>query len=195
VLNVPNNYLFLNNGSGLYSTVVIGDSSNEYRNSSVTLDFIDNSSAEISIGKSLLDFDNVSKIQVVDTSGIAVHAKQPTIHITNGNLSLEELYSRGQLYDRTGALGDDLKVLGNMTLSLYMSDSYTLADQIFIDGFTQRVPLYEYDEAISFLSYSAFSQLFGIPPFVLGIFSAPFLLSAILLVYDRLKISNKRRSS
>jgi hypothetical protein len=63
------------------------------------------------------------------------------MEIVNGHVIVGELRSRGQIYEETGALGDDLKVVGNISLSLYLSDSYTLARHISIDGSIQRIPV------------------------------------------------------
>jgi hypothetical protein len=70
-----------------------------------------------------------------------IDTRQPTMEIVNGHVIVGELRSRGQLYEETGALGDDLKVVGNISLSLYLSDSYTLARHISIDGSIQRIPV------------------------------------------------------
>lgn len=179
----------LKSGRGLYSTLAIGNNSDDNYRSSFNLTFIDNASVQVSTPTSSNNFGNVSSIQVVDRNPLEIDMRQPTIDIVNGNIILEELYPRGQLYEKTGALGDDLKVEGNISLSLYMSDSYTLARQLSIDGVVQRIPpLSEYDEVKSFISNTALFKLSNIPVTVLGILAVPFLIAAVLLIVDRPKM-------
>ena len=139
VLHTTDN-LFLANGRGLYTTILIGNARNGNDNSLINLNFADSASADITTHDSTQHFSNVSSIQINDGNAIEVDTREPELDIIKGNLTFGEIYPRGQLYEKTGAVGEDLNVLGNISLSLYLSDSYSLARHVSIDGFINRIP-------------------------------------------------------
>jgi hypothetical protein len=178
----PNTNISLANGKGLYSDLTLSSSNH----SSLDLFFINNATVTAGIydDKSEMRFNNVSNIYILNEEPIHVYARQPSLDIVNGNVTMKGLYVAKQLYAKTGVAGQDLKISGNVSLSIYMSDAYTLASNLSIEGSTERVsPLSRYNEMGSFPLSISLSKLYSTPELVRLLSVIPFLIAIVFLIY------------
>ncbi len=185
------NYISLTNGVGLYSGLVLGKANNS---NSMKLSF-NGGVAKIRIiatdssREKSFDFNNVSNIHIVSNEQpIYIYARQPTININNGDVAFTELHSQ-PFYLESTALGHMLRILGNVHLSIFMSDTYTLLHEISINNSSKLTAptVKPYNEMTSFLPQISLSKVHSVPLLVIGLLLIPFLISVIFLLYSRVK--------
>ncbi len=183
VLNTNN--LFLGTGRGLYANVIIG--ANEGSNySSVNISIPDKMETEIfatSDKGELLHISNVSKVELTHTQPIQMYVKQPMIDINSGNITLNELYPL-ELYARGQAVNKNLKIEGNATLSVIMSDSFTFLNNLTVDGNAQRTEEIA-TPSVPMVPFFSVSKLYSLPPLVRILLIIPFLLAAVFVLFGR----------
>lgn len=135
-------------------------------------------------------FYNVSNISIAIYNPLEVIVRQPAITITNGQLMLNRLYAESdELYRKLGLSPADLNVLGNMSISISMADSYILAKLNTSGAIMNRVPaLPQPNELAPFFPNFNFNKIRLIPPLVLLISLLPFLIGIVFLFYSHTKI-------
>ena len=88
------------------------------------------------------------------------------------------------LFARTGVEGQALRVTGNTSMTMWMSDHYTLLDNLSVNGLLQRIPpLSQFDEVASMLQFpEVLSNLYSVSPLVKILTLIPFLIVAVVFL-------------
>jgi hypothetical protein len=145
--------LTLGNGNGFYASLKFGDDATitpENNSTCVTVSTADGDTTQ---------FANIKTITINDNDVMTLCVRQPTISV-RGLIAFKELYSTGGLYQKTQTQGQDLNVIGDVKLTVYLSDTYTWVSALDVSGSLERIPpLLAYDE-LSSLSQAAFWGLF-----------------------------------
>ncbi|PWU78938.1 MAG: hypothetical protein DLM72_20045 [Candidatus Nitrosopolaris wilkensis] len=176
----------LANGKGLYSNLTFSSSDYNSNNVGLHLSFANNKRSTTTITAVLNDgrsfhFQNVSAAQIMNEGPIQIYARQPVVNISNGDVTLNELYF-GQIS------GNDLKVSGNLSLSPFMSDVYTFLSEISMHGISQLVmPVSHYNEITSLSMHFSLQKLYSLPEFVRFLVLIPFLITFVFLLSIRPK--------
>ena len=106
-MNARHSYMSITDGKGLYSKIYLNSLVDDSR---FDLFFEDNATVKASDADQSFRFENVSGISSTGKNqNMNLLLRQPTIKIVDGDLTIKELHSTGQLYEETGSLGDDLK--------------------------------------------------------------------------------------
>jgi hypothetical protein len=183
------NNISLTNGRGLYADLTLG-------NGIVDLSFLGKGSTTItgstrtggiSSDKSF-HLDNVRNLSIMTKEPIHIFLRQPIIKIKNGNITFKELHTK-PFYKEASALGYNLRIIGNVFFTVFMSDSYTLTSDFSATNYTQWLPphpIYN-DFAHSLSSYSSLSKHYSSLLVAIGLLSVPFLIATIFLVFGRPK--------
>lgn len=112
----------------------------------------------------IYELDNVRWMRLEDES-IILLMRQPWIK-AQGTVKFKELYSTGTLYQRSRAYGQDLEVEGNIETAIYLSDTYTWAEELEATGtFKRTPPIIAYDELTS-LPHALFRSIILAPIFL-----------------------------
>ncbi len=199
--NGVNSKISMDRGTGLYTALklsngvdqpLINSSSSIPQSFSVSL--VNNgtlSASSYSSSQKTQLFHNVSSIYITSSDPLEVVVRQPTVRISDGEVTLNRLYAESDhLYRKIGASLVDLKVLGNVSMLIIMADRYAMAKLDTTDGIIKRVPpLPQYDELNSFLLNFPIAKVYSIAPLILLFYSLPFLLGIIFLIYSPRKIS------
>ena len=134
-ITINSSNMTLSNGEGFYSYL--------YFDRQVSLNSL-NDSLSVSViednGKENARINEVKTITINDEKSIKLLARQPTITI-QGQIIFSELYSSGDLYQKTQTRGQDLTVTGLTKLEIYLSDTYSWANSINASGTFERSPL------------------------------------------------------
>ncbi len=158
-------------GSGLYSKIILDNSINLLfsKNATVTVTSIDDTS---------LHFENVSRISITNEQPIEVIVRQPNIQI-NGNTTLYKPIS-SKLYSIISENAQSLNVLGEVKLSMFMSDTFNFARTIDVKGQTERSPPM-IDKDFNLSPPLNISENMNISPILIPFLLIPFLIAAVLL--------------
>ena len=109
--------------------------------------------------------DSVKIIEINYANSINLVARQPKISV-QGKTIFTELYSTGELFQKTQAYGQDLTVMGTTKFTIYLSDTYSWASSLDASGIVERSPpLLRYNE-LSSLPYAIFWVLILFPVFL-----------------------------
>lgn len=197
-LRSSDNLISLRDGSGLYANLSLTTPTNDpkfpyYNQQHVKFFFLANSKsktrgiyAEISPNirnpeyRRSFTFDNVSDISISNRQPItSIYARDPIMNINHGNTTFRELYYNG-------LAGRDVNLLGNVGLSVLMSDSYTMLSHLSLDG-TMKIepPLSQYNELASFVPPFSVSKLYSLPVFERVLIIIPVAIAAILVYYTQ----------
>ena len=168
------------NGNGLYSKIILDNS--------IHLEFIKNAIVSLSDDKQSLHFEKVSNIMISNKGPINVIVRQPTIHI-DGSSTLSYPTS-ALLYSLIRDNAESLNVIGNVTLTLFMSDTLNYATNVKIEGQTERYPPLLDKDYFSSLTLS-FSEPFDLNVILIPFLLIPFIIVAILLGYNPKKKMNQ----
>jgi len=170
------NHIFLANGRGLYGNLELGNSLEIFFENNATLQTRSNNNKSY-------HFDSVSNIIIQNNSPIHVYAWQPEI-----NVSGETIFNQlnGKILANTITSDQDLEVLGNVSSTLFMSDTETYSNNISVSGYVQQVPSpSQYDEIGSVLQTYSHFRFQSIPVLVVGLLLVPFLVAAILHLFGK----------
>jgi hypothetical protein len=108
---------------------------------------------------------NVLGIKIKSENIIEIYAREPLIK-AYGDISFKELYASGEMFGAQNLYGQDLVVKGEVLMEIYISDVYTLVNNLSVKGLFQRnPPLIIYDESSSLLQ-SVLLCIFLLPVFV-----------------------------
>lgn len=180
--------ILIGDGTGIYTRLVFSNDNIKDKNKSLSnllhLYLVNNANVKVSQNEKVSYFANVSDIQVNTNKPVDLLARQPKITVNEGNMTFEELYSPQQLYGKTGVSGQDLKVSGNLSLSVFMNDVYTLVNYISLSGSAERVPpLSQYNDLAGLPSLISFSKVYSLPLIVRIMSLIPFLVAGIFIAY------------
>ena len=107
---------------------------------------------------------NASNLRIVNQNPIQVYVRQPHIELKDANATITELYSNPSHTKNIPVAGQDLVVHGSLSISTFMSDTYTLANHFSVDGTVSRIPpLSQYNELGAFLPPFSISKLVLFP--------------------------------
>jgi hypothetical protein len=110
------------------------------------------------------ELSNLTEISLVLKNSLEIYAYTPSVK-SSGNASLTDVTVSGSLNGRQIS-GQDLKISGVLTFGTYLSDSYTLAENIKVDGsLNTNPPIITYDEW-SVLPSAALWSLILLPIFI-----------------------------
>ncbi len=182
--------IILADGEGLYANLTFSKNNND---PFLNLSFSDNKDARTATvaatsndGKPIR-LAGVHSMDIISKEPITVYVRQPLLTINNGNTTLKGLYF-GQI------AGNDVRVFGNLSLSVVMSDAYTFMNRMVIDGSSHIVqPLSSYNEGSSLLTSFSFHKLYSLPPLVRALLLIPFLVAAIFFLFIPTKIKSNSR--
>ena len=161
--NTPNSKISMTRGTGLYTGLILSNGiDQQLMNSSTSvphsfsISLVNNGTLSLTSYSSPQKthlFRNVSSIYFTSSKPLEVVLRQPTVRIADGEITLNKLYAESDdLYRKIGASLADLKVSGNMSISILMADTYALAKLNTSDAIIKRVPaLPQYNELESFL--------------------------------------------
>ncbi|HEY7227750.1 MAG TPA: hypothetical protein VH481_06465 [Nitrososphaeraceae archaeon] len=188
VIGKPESKLVVSSGKGLYSGLSITDPSSPIglylanRNNGHTSTSI----AGLSNGKPFR-FNNVFSVSMINRLPVYIYARQPTIHLNHASVFIKDL--------QFGSIsGSDVKINGNVSLSIFMSDSHSFASHFYLHGSIQSsVP--EFNEAKYAVPTISVEKLYSIPAFARFLSIIPILVAGIIIVYARPKkvVNNKSR--
>jgi hypothetical protein len=182
ILSADNNFA-LTNGIGLYSNLTLSRD-NAVSSVDISFDRVAQAALTLPNGKSL-DM-NVSNLHIDSQLPVHVNVRQPHIELESANATITELYSNPSHTKNLPVAGQDLVVHGSLSISAFMSDTYTLANHFSIDGTVSRIPpLSQYNELASFLPPFSFSKLYSLPQIVRLLILLPFLIAFIFIFYSR----------
>jgi hypothetical protein len=157
-IHVEASNLTLSNGNGFYCALKFGGKiiiTPEGNSTSMTASTADRNTTQ---------FTNIKMI-TIENDLTTLYMRQPTINV-RGLATFKELYSSGEIYQKTGTQGQDLRVNGNIKLTLYLSDTYSFASLLGASGsFERSPPILAYDE-LSSLPQAAFWSLILAPIFL-----------------------------
>lgn len=108
---------------------------------------------------------NDVKTIIINSDQINIYAREPMVTV-RGSVLFKELYAFGTAYQKTMSYGQNLKVNGDTTLKMYLSDIYSWISLFDVSGRFERVPpLVVYDELTS-LPHAAFWCIVLVPIFI-----------------------------
>ena len=165
-------YISLKDGKGLYGNI---------RGNLTNMFFKDNAIVEVITDNNLYHFDNVTDISIRNNELLQVYARQPSLNM-QGNITIS--YPKGsELIKKIGSTATEINVLGNVTLTLFMSDSYSYGNDIVINGSIERTPIRTYFDEIGYLS-KPFLQfdLKSFPLFLIPFLIIPFFIAVIFML-------------
>lgn len=185
------NYISLANGSGLYTNQNTGNSLTTFFNKNTTVDIMSGNNGT-------QEFHNVSEIFIQNNEPIHFHAWKPRINVT-GDISFKDMYGGVILptqYSDQGTSRDvlhqDAKISGRVYLSIFMSDFYTISDNISVKGTPKtQEKTQSYDEVQSTLASFSKFKFSSLPIFVNAVLAIPFVISAVLFLVGNNKNMNK----
>jgi hypothetical protein len=161
-VQIDTSNLTIGDGKGFYSTLSLKDN--------VTVKIEGNAYAVVSTADgNATQFTNVKEMTIENDEPITLYLREPTIKI-DGAIFLKELYSSGSIYQKTRTYGQDLKIMGSVEMTIYMSDRYSWASWIDVSGsFERNPPLLAYDETSS-LPQAVFWSIILAPIFLTMLF-------------------------
>ncbi|MEO9320269.1 MAG: hypothetical protein ABI361_06320 [Nitrososphaera sp.] len=170
---VTTNSISLENGQDFYSEIESGnlDKFEFHGSAQITASYNDTS----------YTFSNVSSAQLNSSEHIIMKVRQPEIYI-NGQTTFRALNAQPTL--STSVTGQDLRVKGMTSLNIFMSDRYSIATAIHLNGTSQITPNPSgYNEITSLnLESTPYYHFLSASVIVRMLLLAPFILSLILLV-------------
>jgi len=174
----------LTNGRGLYSNLIFSNDNNHRNISFLHMTFNNKRSTTsltgVSNGRSF-HFDNASGALITNEEPIQVYTREPVVNINNGITSFKEFN-----FDQIS--GKDLRVYGNTSLSVFMSDMYTFLNHISISSTSQSpLAVSPYNEITSLSMHFSLQKLYSLPEFVRLLLLIPFLIAFIFLLYIKPK--------
>ena len=187
-------------GTGLYAVLILSNAidlqsinNSSSHPQSFTISLVNNGTLSVSSPSSPQKthlFDNVSTISFISNNPLEMIVRQPIVRINNGQITLNELYAKSdELYRKIGASVVGLKVLGNVSLSIVMADTYVLAKLNTSGSILKRIPaLPQYDELETFLPNLTLANVILIPPLIHLFALIPFLIAIIFLIYSPRKV-------
>jgi hypothetical protein len=118
---------------------------------------------------------------------LSILAREPVINIDHGNSTFRELYYNG-------LNGQNVNVIGNIGLSVLMSDTYTMLSHLSLDG-NMKVdpPLSHYNELAYLVPPFSVSKLYSLPILVRGLIIIPVAIAFVLTYYTQ--VGKKVKSS
>jgi len=156
----------INKGKGLYAALTL--------NKTAKLEPTgNNTSLKLKTSNGEFELSKPTEILLVFEKPFTVYARTPSIK-GSGNASLIEAYLPGSLKWRTQTWGQNLNIAGIISFNIYLSDSYTLAENLEFSGsFNRSPPIVMFDEWSVLLPVTAFWAIVLLPIF----------LSLVLMLY------------
>lgn len=183
--------LELTNGKGLYADLLFIQGNN----SDMRFKLLPSEGHNITLtGKSAVtgtafNIKNISSIELFVSGKLHAYARQPLININYGTIYFTNMYS-GKFFpasqDSNINSQQDIRMSGNLSMSVFMSDFYTLSKDIKLSGSVERIPpVIQYDELSSLFSFLAISKIYSLPTLARVLLLVPFLLAGCIIFFDR----------
>jgi hypothetical protein len=177
-ITVQTGSISISQGNGLYADLTLNETTQLTPASNDTL-------LTLSANNEEFEVSNLTDISLVPEKPLEIYAYTPSIN-SSGNASLTDVTIPGSLKGRQIS-GQDLKITGILTFDTYLSDSYTLAENLNIDGsFNTSPPIAAYDE----WSVPPITALWSL--ILLPIFIVPLI---VLYCLKRIRASRKLRNA
>jgi hypothetical protein len=174
---IHGNHVYVAAGTGLYGNVKFGNT--------VDLSFDKDATITMVSGfQKTSYFDKVSGISIQNYKPVQAYLWQPKISIQGKTLFNQ--FVGGDFHGNTITTFQDLTAIGKISMSLTMSDTYTLGTGLTGSGPVQQLPAQsKYDEMkSSVLSLSKFN--FGrVTPLAGGLLFSPIIIAVVLLIFAK----------
>jgi hypothetical protein len=158
-ISIEASNLTLTEGRGLYSVLAFSGG--------VVVKPERSSSASVSnVNGDTNQFSNVTSIVLKDADEDAIFARRLSFEV-QGTTAFKELYSMGELYQKTKTQGQDLTVTGNVKMELFLSDTYKWVTYLEATGSFERNPPIRYYSELSTLARAAFWTILLAPIFLI----------------------------
>jgi len=170
---IESNHISIGSGRGFYSNVILENSIDLKfsKNAIITAMLNDNQS---------IQYENVSSARIIQEQPLEVIVRQPSIRI-NGDTTIYKP-SGTILYSVIGDKPTSLKVSGNVSLNMFMSDTSSFASFFKMEGKTKTEPTLLDRDKITFMPN--FSEPNDIPLTLIPFLLIPFAIAAIFLAYN-----------
>ena len=173
---IQSKYVSIEDGHGLYSKLELGNS--------LIIQLYDKGKVISTLNdEQSLHFEKVSFVKIQSEQPIEILTRQPEIQI-NGDTTIYEPKG-AKLFPLIRYDAKNLQVSGNVTLSLFMSDTYNFAKTINVEGLTERSPPLLKSEDYSL--QLNISEPINLHVFLIPFLLIPFLIAAVFLVYNPIK--------
>ena len=190
--NGNNSKISMIRGKGLYTDIILSNEidqqsiNNSSHLQSFSISMINNGTLTVSSYSSPQKthlFHNVSNIYFTSDKPLEVTVRQPTVRITDGEITLNDTYAESdELYRKIGGSAVDLKVIGNMNMSIVIADTFALG-KLNWDGILERVPaLAHYNDLEAFVPNLTLAKFYSIPPLILLFSLIPFSIGIVFLI-------------
>jgi hypothetical protein len=156
-ITVKTAYVSISQGQGLYAVLTLNETTQLTPAGNDTL-------LTLTANDEQFELSNLTDISLVPENPLEIYAYTPSIK-SSGNASLTDLTIAGTLNGRQIS-GQNLEITGVLTFDTYLSDTYTLVENIKVEGsFNTSPPTITYDEW-SVLPTAAFWSLILLPIFI-----------------------------
>jgi hypothetical protein len=176
-VRVVSSRIDLQNGRGLYSDISFPDRP-------VNFMFRGNSTAHIISEGVPRDINHVNRLEIISNTLTHLYVRQPDISI-NGTAKFKGLFADKLLYRDLGTRGSDVIIRGTLSSSIVMSDYYTIASNLNVQGSVNNL-VNNINQESSLVPNKIVFDVYSQPSLVRALFTIPFVLTAVLLYYRKI---------
>jgi hypothetical protein len=124
-------------------------------------------------------FNNISSISIMNKLPVYIYARQPSLNFHHASVILKDL-------NFASISGGDVKISGDVFLSIFMSDLHTFANHLNIHGTMQSLAP-AFNEIKYLVPAISVHKVYSIPAFARFLSIIPILIAGILVIYARPK--------